>query len=100
IRDRTVTGVQTCALPIYPPGRILLVESAEAACDRAVGEDVSGGVTTWKTNSKAIDAICSRLHTECCQACGRGRYRSGRVLAIARSEERRVGKECRYGWWR
>src|SRR5207248_5900903 len=22
IRDRTVTGVQTCALPIYPPGRV------------------------------------------------------------------------------
>src|SRR5262249_29881691 len=52
----------------HPPGHILLVGSAKAAYECATGEDIIGGVTTWSTNSKAIDAICSQLHTECCQA--------------------------------
>src|SRR5690606_39605256 len=64
IRDFHVTGVQTCALPIF--ARRL------------------GGVR---------DAAV-RL---------RGRLRHGHVCAAVhqrlRSEERRVGKECRSRWW-
>src|SRR6266516_5821986 len=56
IRDRTVTGVQTCALPI--------TRSEGSSCSR---------------RSRA------------------GRGRSG-TAAPARSEERRVGKECRSRW--
>src|SRR6266498_3583455 len=58
IRDADVTGVQTCALPIWPTAR-----------------------------------CCSTTSTTCddrrrCCCCGRS----------ARSEERRVGKECRSRW--
>src|SRR6266704_2704754 len=62
IRDRNVTGVQTCALPISTPSFILTAGSCESvqAMVRA-----AGGVTT-----------------------------GGRM----RSEERRVGKECRSRW--
>src|SRR5437867_5445464 len=62
IRDRTVTGVQTCALPIYFPP---ITPNAEFAC--AFGE-----------LGKAAHAL----------------------VAGSRSEERRVGKECRSWWWR
>src|SRR2546430_6640259 len=58
IRDLTVTGVQTCALPI------LVREPARAECRAAL-------VT--------VDGFATRSLTE-------------------RSEERRVGKECRSRW--
>src|SRR5437764_14197277 len=70
IRDTSVTGVQTCALPIsgvVVPARTGVVQAVVA--DRHVVEVV--GVP-------------------------------GRILADgveARSEERRVGKECRSWWW-
>src|SRR5688572_32298641 len=62
IRDLTVTGVQTCALPIYPP-----VTSCHV----------------WSTASPG----------------GETRLTVGRTSsAPPRSEERRVGKECRSRW--
>src|SRR6266513_4979218 len=57
IRDRNVTGVQTCALPILPDG-----EFFTAPLEDSVEGEVS-------------------FHLP------------------ARSEERRVGKECRSRWW-
>src|SRR5688572_32659630 len=68
IRDLTVTGVQTCALPIF-------------GYDRA---------TSGK--SMADDLRLRELMRE---------YQSGRFEAfdeLYRSEERRVGKECRSRW--
>src|SRR2546430_13461554 len=68
IRDLTVTGVQTCALPISDPldGRRRL-------------RVVSRGETYYAN----------------CPICGDTRQR----LAVNhRSEERRVGKECRSRW--
>src|SRR5207249_5915660 len=64
IRDRNVTGVQTCALPI------LTVQTAQVA-----GQQVADGVVG-------------------------AQQRRGTAAEVARSEERRVGKECRGGWWR
>src|SRR6266513_5909774 len=60
IRDRNVTGVQTCALPISGSRRPQL------------GLVLRAGARA-----------------------GRGRGLTG----IRRSEERRVGKECRCRWW-
>src|SRR5437868_11783519 len=59
IRDRNVTGVQTCALPICPP------------------------------NQRGLARLI-----------GRAPHAHGRTVRSCRdrrSEERRVGKECRYG---
>src|SRR2546427_8791118 len=81
IRDLTVTGVQTCALPIcrlaefHPlaylpkpfPIEALLRLAAEAAERRNTGSE----------------------YTE---------ERNGDAASIERSEERRVGKECRSRW--
>src|SRR5438067_13936381 len=66
IRDRNVTGVQTCALPIYLGGASICRPPRCAWVSTRSG-----------TNSSAS---CAR----------RGRAK--------RSEERRVGKECRSRW--
>src|SRR5439155_9743418 len=74
IRDGHVTGVQTCALPIYPKnirqrfrGRIFL---------------------GWLSGQRS-----QRLRLR------DGGVFYGRCAALDRSEERRVGKECRCRWW-
>src|SRR5207248_8858707 len=64
IRDRTVTGVQTCALPIF-----LDLRSADLPEPRLEGRVVQG------LSQPSRDVVPDR------------------------SEERRVGKECRSRWW-
>src|SRR5207249_9266908 len=82
IRDRNVTGVQTCALPISAARAVGAANGANPVCivlpcHRVIGSNGSltgfGGelpVKQWLLDHEA------------------------RV----RSEERRVGKECRSGW--
>src|SRR5690606_40301795 len=71
IRDFHVTGVQTCALPISIP--------ADALADRVVEYSVyPEGVTTEDAKKRTLNAI--KLVTS---------------TSADRSEERRVGKECR-----
>src|SRR5439155_15555702 len=85
IRDGHVTGVQTCALPIYALGE----EDARAQiCDgnpdahRSLAGDARDGHQAAHALSDLIDA---------------GPVAIGPAL---RSEERRVGKECRSRWAR
>src|SRR5207244_6062384 len=70
IRDDLVTGVQTCALPIFQFAN-------EKSCRRAF-------------------AGCVDLTpvTSCCERTCVGDW----ALSSLRSEERRVGKECRSRW--
>src|SRR5437879_9154094 len=72
IRDTSVTGVQTCALPI----------SRREAADP--DEEGDRGV------HRESAAPCPRP---------RGDFPRRRGLRHLRSEERRVGKECRCRWW-
>src|SRR2546430_6379713 len=83
IRDLTVTGVQTCALPISSSRRRRAAPSAagSATC-------ISGG---GRVEDEDDAAVGERLELELeemgvCEAVDR------------RSEERRVGKECRSRW--
>src|SRR5256886_12308991 len=82
IRDLTVTGVQTCALPIL---------------DRRVaaqGHHARAGPADVPEQELQQRAAADHLHTV-------GMLRPGhrvREGAGARSEERRVGKECRSRW--
>src|SRR5690349_23831945 len=81
IRDLYVTGVQTCALPIC---RVRLADCADDAAALletlgtgpviAVGYSLGGPVAQllWKRHPDLVSGL--------------------------RSEERRVGKECRVGW--
>src|SRR5689334_23643755 len=82
IRDGTVTGVQTCALPISVD-RVAHVNHAADAIDRERGdrfaEAVVGGLELNLLRRKM--RLCALQSAE------------------NRSEERRVGKECRCRWW-
>src|SRR2546423_8735652 len=69
IRDKLVTGVQTCALPISSARR-----------------RPSSTANTRRRTSLCAGTPSSRLTG------------NRRRLAPARSEERRVGKECRSRW--
>src|SRR5205085_4179843 len=88
IRDLTVTGVQTCALPIFGVGRLREPEEIVAECERilALRDDLAGlrVLVTAGGTREPIDAV--RVITN---------RSSGKQGHAIRSEERRVGKECR-----
>src|SRR5205823_10320527 len=74
IRDKLVTGVQTCALPIC-------TAASRPSAARA-------SISRRKVVMPRYSPLGSRV-------------RSSRTLVpTTRSEERRVGKECRSRWWR
>src|SRR5258706_4420046 len=84
IRDWSVTGVQTCALPIF----------------RA--PDVTGFLRNFTALSSVVSpprASRSRLSawSRCRHVRSTDTVRAG-TAPIRRSEERRVGKECRSRW--
>src|SRR2546427_5785996 len=83
IRDLTVTGVQTCALPICP-GRVDRADAADASFDLEVADDVEHGRLQRETAGH-VKAVLRAAET-------------AQVRRIDRSEERRVGKECRSRW--
>src|SRR5207248_6681478 len=79
IRDRTVTGVQTCALPIY--FLALMYQLVQKIPGAEYVEAVAGVHTyysTWLVGS----------------APGRRAVAQGPASELLRSEERRVGKAC------
>src|SRR5688572_32322420 len=79
IRDLTVTGVQTCALPIY---RLFLLDSANSrGLNAAVFAPVDGSL---RSVARSTD--------------NRRRESAYDHGTRTRSEERRVGKECRCRW--
>src|SRR5687767_15737608 len=88
IRDKLVTGVQTCALPIC----LRAGEGKRVQPGHLAHLPGHGGAQL----ARARDLPAQRL-----RAFGRrsraaaARLRPGRI----RSEERRVGKECRSRWW-
>src|SRR5436190_2839393 len=79
IRDHCVTGVQTCALPISS----LLFRPVPVACPSC------GFVGMEEKQTKAAGA------TRKCLKCGHEVTLEEVTPAESRSEERRVGKECR-----
>src|SRR5207248_7593988 len=85
IRDRTVTGVQTCALPI------------SSSSFRRLN---SSGVRLWAAMiSVLIGSIKQKAEGTKQKAETRLLLAAYCLLPTARSEERRVGKECRsYRW--
>src|SRR2546430_6214673 len=83
IRDLTVTGVQTCALPICTQADIR---------DQVEGESESQGRDDDEAQFHATEAIRAR-------GVGLGSHETAHPSRQRRrSEERRVGKECRSRW--
>src|SRR5438067_7846956 len=78
IRDRNVTGVQTCALPIFEAHLI-------SACPK----------------TGALRQACAPIARSIAASAPtrrRSRARRSAESPESRSEERRVGKECRSRW--
>src|SRR5256885_5218464 len=83
IRDYKVTGVQTCALPIYltrlfvgSEGTLGVITEVTVKL-HGIPEAISGGICPFPS----VEAACNAT-----------------IATIQRSEERRVGKECRSRW--
>src|SRR5205823_10394946 len=92
IRDKLVTGVQTCALPIS-----VMVLSCGALLERgdliALAKARSGQILVPTGALLGLDAVT---------AAAEGQIHSVRMTTRKppkRSEERRVGKECRGRGW-
>src|SRR5205807_3960425 len=83
IRDYKVTGVQTCALPILTAslkGDKAALDQVETALLAQMGTDFPGSFALWHFRA-TIDAPTTLDD-----------------FVGQRSEERRVGKECRSRW--
>src|SRR5207249_6228256 len=90
IRDRNVTGVQTCALPIS----FYRFDSMEQfRVWREMDERDEEPVVIYHSHT-ATEAYPSR--TDISYASEPGAH----YVLVSRSEERRVGKECRSRWSR
>src|SRR5205823_10964891 len=82
IRDKLVTGVQTCALPIYPC-RIMGERMVVRIADPYRGRQAGG-----KAHRPVVSEVLRRSGFR------RNVAARQRQVATTRSEERRVGKEC------
>src|SRR5256886_17515673 len=95
IRDLTVTGVQTCALPILTPppvpklGVVKLSTSVARALSRGTAE-----VSTARFPVGSVPATETIKRPDTAAQLSRTSVSVG----PERSEERRVGKECRSRW--
>src|SRR5690606_42102738 len=92
IRDFHVTGVQTCALPIRHATKIAAIASSQrSSCPRpALPGSAVARSTSWPATPCRV--VSKELRVRVCMA------RSCVFQGGNRSEERRVGKECRCSW--
>src|SRR5256885_9389927 len=81
IRDYKVTGVQTCALPIL---RIIASETSPSSSMRCRATSVKG------SEARFFPKTAPNIFCQLSMLVG--------FLLRTRSEERRVGKECRSRW--
>src|SRR5438067_8248032 len=90
IRDRNVTGVQTCALPIWP----------------SLFENDSRERPAYGRPNRRSPGVFAAEPPVAAKTAGQFRRVGADGLGYTprrteeRSEERRVGKECRSRWWR
>src|SRR5206468_8272068 len=99
IRDLIVTGVQTCALPIFgkklPRGQpLVLLPIARRQNDR---EDEQSALSARIEEALDLD-LCTERRVE--KSLADENQRNVALFEAHRSEERRVGKGCSCGAWR
>src|SRR5256885_8670604 len=82
IRDYKVTGVQTCALPISP------ARTRATTCQPFFAAAYLGASRSFTTLSRSCTMSSLVLPSAW----------AWKLALIRRSEERRVGKECRSRW--
>src|SRR5690606_40824540 len=93
IRDFHVTGVQTCALPIYSfgPQQVGAMMTYLNAINR-------GGPKEWEQAEQALSKELEWLRGKLGKPVGADPLAAHPDLKADRSEERRVGKGCRSRW--
>src|SRR5205807_4209067 len=91
IRDYKVTGVQTCALPICHGLQVVpdCILQEAPALDLLIVPGGLGARTHARENPQILEFVRRQRGTVVSVCTG---------ALILRSEERRVGKECR-SWW-
>src|SRR5207249_8470332 len=97
--DRNVTGVQTCALPIYSfsawHASIPMSRSTKLpGCSMWRSRLANLPATRHLRNTAPVVKRIPLLELQCRQTLPERSCANGQ---ISRSEERRVGKECKYG---
>src|SRR5205085_5881335 len=92
IRDLTVTGVQTCALPISAMAEMmtLMMVGGSGMEHMKMAPMKKGSTQPWSqpAGPKASQPAGPQVTL----------ITPADTLKVGRSEERRVGKECRTGW--
>src|SRR5205823_8792032 len=98
IRDKLVTGVQTCALPISTRP-LIPIETGLASAKACAGSwQVLQATVPSTDNRPSKNSFSPRAIFW--EVCGLSAGTTARVASTgSRSEERRVGKEGRW-WWR
>src|SRR5206468_5952035 len=94
IRDLIVTGVQTCALPIYQGCRVRARNLADAK--RCAEAHRPGNQQSVAVDQRRRALACRNSREK--RLPHQARTQSLLVISTRRSEERRVGKECRAEW--
>src|SRR5690606_40053039 len=98
--DFHVTGVQTCALPIYPFGYALRRSSFALMSRNKFG--INGRSKKSSLNKNLLNFPCSALGEKNSPSnfifCIKFFMAQTVFLRLRRSEERRVGKERSVGW--
>src|SRR5690606_40662596 len=90
IRDFHVTGVQTCALPIYIPDMVGYVQRSTLPYDIRLSTWLRHkGLPCWHTVPSLVD------HADYNSLIWDTNVPIRKAIITGRSEERRVGKECR-----
>src|SRR5256885_6906725 len=101
IRDYKVTGVQTCALPICLPAACSsATRAADQGCQRSPAADAVPVPSAWAgvvIRGAVVASSAPASTTASVASTARVRPLSVSVQT-RRSEERRVGKECRSRW--
>src|SRR5206468_4846583 len=97
IRDLIVTGVQTCALPISANDnsdfRVRIVAEFQSTATGA-------GVTNYvAANTGSTYGQAGTCWYDMVTFTGDAATNISSLSVLTRSEERRVGKECRARWW-
>src|SRR5690606_40022739 len=97
IRDFHVTGVQTCALPIW---RLFDIRSLfKISYLKKLEDAYRTQQQTVLIGDQAITLLAPELQILQVNIHILKHLLSFGIGLRQRSEERRVGKECRFGWW-
>ena len=93
IRDTSVTGVQTCALPILANAIDMFDETAQQMAEEELRN------TSQKITVQTAELTEQKMVEICISDNGKGMSDDVKSKVFNhRSEERRVGKECRSRW--